>query len=155
MGAVGLSKEQVVALVVGKLMAEREMIGKAALAAHEAATNAESKAEDQYDTRGLEASYLAGAQAKRAEEIDEAIRFFRTAPPKELRLARVECAGRTQDYLIARAGGGMSVVSGGKTIQVITPDSPFGGELAASQVGDTIEMEARGTTREYDVISID
>ena len=42
----------------------------AALAgAHEAATGADTKAENKYDTRGLEASYLAAGQADQAESL--------------------------------------------------------------------------------------
>src|SRR3954467_14708012 len=53
------------------------VLRQAALAAHEAATHSESKAEDQYDTRGLEASYLAGAQSKRAAQWEEVLSIFR------------------------------------------------------------------------------
>src|SRR4051812_3963394 len=103
MASNAVSKARVVALVVERLMAERESLVSAARAAHEAATHAESKPEDQYDTRGLEASYLAAAQARRVEEIDRAIQVFRTGTAKDLRLVQVRCEGRIQAYLIARA----------------------------------------------------
>ena len=46
----------------------------AALAgAHEAATGADTKAENKYDTRGLEASYLAAGQAEQAEELQRGL----------------------------------------------------------------------------------
>src|SRR6185312_5069257 len=51
---------------------------ESARATHEAATHEESKPENEYDTRGLEAAYLAGAQAKRAGEIDEVLALFKT-----------------------------------------------------------------------------
>ena len=44
---------------------ELEVIKKSAEIAHDDATHEESRAENKYDTRGLESSYLAGAQMER------------------------------------------------------------------------------------------
>ena len=59
-------KQAIIDRLVEKLQSEAEALVRAAQAAHEAATHEESRAEDHHDTRGLEASYLAGAQAQRA-----------------------------------------------------------------------------------------
>ena len=48
-----------------ELKASLEGLTKAALDAHAAATDPGSKAESKYDTRSLEASYLAAGQAGR------------------------------------------------------------------------------------------
>ncbi|NBU22139.1 hypothetical protein EBS43_12140, partial [bacterium] len=61
-----IQKSQILASIVQKLNHELQTIELSAQAALEAATHEESKAEDQHDTRGLEASYLARAQASRA-----------------------------------------------------------------------------------------
>ena len=62
-----MNKRDLLNLFANKIAEDLLVMTKAALAAHEAATHSESKAEDQYDTRGLEASYLAGAQSKRGK----------------------------------------------------------------------------------------
>ena len=66
-------KQKILAKLREKLEAEMQVMISAALIAREDATHEESKAEDKYDTRGLEASYLAGAQAKRAAELQRII----------------------------------------------------------------------------------
>ena len=50
---------------------------KAAIQAHEAATNGETVAENKYDTFGLEASYLAAGQSKRVSECEENLKIFK------------------------------------------------------------------------------
>lgn len=146
-------KQSVVLQVIQKLEGELSVLSQAARTAHEAATHEESKPEDQYDTRGLEASYLASAQAKRAEEIQAAVIYFKNAELRSLRLLTVEIMKRKQHYLIASLGGGISVQVGEQAIQVLTPDSPLGGELAERQMGESFEVEIRETSRTYRVLS--
>lgn len=55
------------------LEANRQMLASSALEARAAATGDDAKPENKYDTRGLEASYLAGAQAKRSHDLEVAI----------------------------------------------------------------------------------
>ncbi len=67
--------------IIATLEADRE-VAKAVLAAtHEAATHAESKAENKYDTRGLEAAYLADGQRRRLHEIETALAAYRNLLP--------------------------------------------------------------------------
>jgi hypothetical protein len=49
---------------------------KAARASHAEATHESSKAESKYDTRGLEAAYLAGGQARQVKEILDSIKAY-------------------------------------------------------------------------------
>ncbi len=67
------------------------ILKEAALATYEAATHEESKPENEYDTRGLEASYLAGAQAKRTAEIEELLIIL-----KHLDVKKIHSAGQDQ-----------------------------------------------------------
>ena len=55
---------------------------KAAIQAHEAATNGETIAENKYDTFGLEASHLAAGQSRRVSACEENL--------KELNLLKVQ-----------------------------------------------------------------
>ena len=61
-----VKKEAVVKKIIERLQADLELYFKAARAAHFEATHEQSKAENKYDTRGLEASYLARGQSKQA-----------------------------------------------------------------------------------------
>ena len=146
-----------------QLEQELAILIQAAKAAHEAATHEESKPEDSHDTRGLESSYLAGAQAHRVTEIEEMLNFFRQLELKDFSesdliaataVVELKFGGRKTLYLIAPLGGGMRVTVGGKVIQIITPQSPVGEELIGQRVGDEIEVETQGMTREFEITAI-
>lgn len=152
------NKQQIVSEI--RSLIERELAGlvQAAKAAHEAATHEESKSEDKHDTRATEASYLAGAQAQRVSELQQALIYFKQLEPKEFAendaigvsaLIELDSSGKKQTYLIAQHGGGIKVSIAGKEIQVITPHSPIGEELIGRRAGDTFEI-----SREYEILSV-
>jgi hypothetical protein len=63
--------------IIARLEAEVVSLARAARAAHAEATHESSKAENKYDTRGLEASYLARGQSRQAAETVQAIEEFK------------------------------------------------------------------------------
>jgi transcription elongation GreA/GreB family factor len=157
------NKRKVIEQILSKLTQEFEKIDEAARAAHEAATHEESAAEDKHDTRGLEASYLAGAQANRAAELKHLISVFRLFEPREFNsgesvapgaLVELELNGKRSLVLLMTEGGGVSVQCEGRSIQVITPHSPLGEELLGKRLGDSVELETQKTVREYEVVGV-
>jgi transcription elongation GreA/GreB family factor len=161
-----IDKRQVIEKAISRLNEELLALLQAAKAAHEAATHEESRAEDRHDTRGLEASYLAGAQAARAGELQKLIAMFRQlqvrdfAPEESISIGalveiELESNQKRSIHLITPLGGGISVSIGGATVQVITPQAPLGEALLGKKAGDFIEIEAaQGQTREYSVIRV-
>jgi transcription elongation GreA/GreB family factor len=157
-----ISKDAVIAAVLSQLAIEREALLGSARAAQEAATHEESKAEDSHDTRGLEASYLAGAQALRLAELDQLITAIRLLPPTVLKLASIGAlvelelvAGtKTSLYFLVPTGGGVRVRVDGRDVQVITPRSPLGDALVGRSAGDTVEIEVGDEVREYRVAKV-
>ena len=71
-----MNKRALIKKIVARLTDELEVYFRAAQASRAEATHEQSKAENKYDTRGLEASYLARGQSKQAAEIQEAIAAF-------------------------------------------------------------------------------
>ena len=71
----------VVRQIIASLTESLGVLEKAARASHEEATHESSKAESKYDTRGLEAAYLAGGQARQAKEIMDSIKAYEAWPP--------------------------------------------------------------------------
>src|SRR5512144_2469457 len=71
-----MKKSQLIKQIVAQLSDNVEVLQKAARASHAEATHESSKAENKYDTRGLEAAYLAGGQARQAKEILDSIRVY-------------------------------------------------------------------------------
>ncbi len=140
-----------------------ETAKQAALATYEAATHEESKPENEYDTRGLEASYLAGAQAKRVGEIEELLVIFKHLviknfsehdPISATALVEVEYNGKNTLLFILPKGGGLNLVFEGKKIQTISPNSPLGEALLGLKLGDVAMVENGPTVKEYEILSL-
>ena len=159
-----MDKALVVQEIIKKLETDLEVLVTSAKAAHDAATHEESKAEDKYDTRGLEASYLAGAQSKRAAEIQAMITEYRRAdlgtftartPIAVTALVEVEGEGKRSWYFLTGKGGGDSVKVGGHSIHVISVHSPVGAELVGRTVGEEFEVRlASGQRRDLEIVDV-
>jgi len=140
------------------------LLSKAARAAHSEATHESSKAENKYDTRGLEAAYLARGQSRQAAEAAQAIEELQKLAVRDFTAADeidvgalVELAGKRERnfYFIApRAGGTEVTMDGGEEVLVITPQSPLGQQLAGRKQGDKIKVVIAGTTSEFRVASV-
>ena len=169
-----MNKRRIVELLIERLQAELDGVTRAAQAAHEAATHESAKPENQYDTRGLEASYLAGAQAQRVTEISALISAYRLMPlpepgPRdpiepgmlvelelELGNARPSSSskGRRSYYLLMPRGGGISIQIDGCSVLALAPGAPMGEALMGRRVDDVIEVETKDQVREYRVVSV-
>src|SRR6202165_1140991 len=64
--------------IIASLSESLSVLEKAARSSHAEATHESSKAENKYDTRGLEAAYLAGGQARQAKEILDSIKLYQS-----------------------------------------------------------------------------
>src|SRR4051794_23080487 len=121
-----MTKRDLLSLIVAKLSAELQAITTAARATHAEATNEENKAEDKYDTRGLEASYLAHGQSKAAEEAAQAVAQFSAlaardfAPGEPISLgALVRLEGRgASAYFVGPRAGGTEIETAGEAVLV-------------------------------------
>lgn len=158
-----MNKSKLISKIVAQLTAELEIYFKAANAARAEATHEQSKAENKYDTRGLEASYLARGQSRQAAEIQRSIEEFEGLPVRKLGPADridvgafVELEGRGERafYFIGPRAGGTEVTIGKKEVLVITPQSPLGAQLAGKKQGDRLRIEIAGSRDEYRVVSV-
>lgn len=158
-----LFKEKIIAEVIAHLEKILKVMETAAQVAAEAATHEESKAEDKYDTRGLEASYLAGGQARRAEEIRHQITFYKSLKVKALgkkpvvspmALVELETDSKKSTLFLVATAGGMSVNVDNIALQIISPDSVLGGELMGKSEGESFETEIAKRLRNYKICSI-
>lgn len=125
-----------------------ERLAKAALDAHAAATDPDSKAEGKYDTRSLEASYLAAGQARQVDQLAEAVRVFEalTLPDFSMEdpigmgaLVEVDMRGETSLLLLVPAAGGMVLNMDGQEITLLTPASTLYQNLLGRRAGDFLE----------------
>lgn len=125
----------------------------------EMATHEDSKAENKYDTRGLEASYLARAQSERVIDLKTLrngldslkIRNFENNHPIALTaLIQLESKETVHWFLLLPHGGGQSFKHQDKIIKVITPESPLGSRLIGKTLDDIIELK----NNEYHILSV-
>ena len=135
----------------------------AASSAREAATAEENRPENQYDTRALEASFLARGQAARVAELEHSIKVLRELPLKALgegdrvqsgALVRVGCDGTEQLHFMLPSGAGLQVNSGTRKISIVTTSSPLGTELLGKSVGDSFVFKRGVASKEYEVLSV-
>ena len=158
-----LLKQRIISKIIEKFEDEAAIMAKAAQEAREAATHEESVAEDKYDTRGLEASYLAGAQARRVAELEWIIHSYQNleivdyGPSASIGItALVELAAesRKRYFFLAPKGGGILIEVDSINVQIVAPDSKLGSELMGKSVGDEVEIQVMGRLKEYEVLKI-
>lgn len=158
-----MNKQLVIQKILAKLEEDRDVLVRAARESRTEATDESSKAEDKYDTRGLEASYLAGGQSRLAEEAGQALKIVQRlalldfAPGDEITigaLVEVKSKKQSQFYFLSPRGGGIQVEVEGKTIVVLTPQSRLGQMLVDRVVGDSFTFEQGGSELEYRIVSL-
>ena len=159
-----MNKRALIKKILAQLTAELEVYFRAAHAAHAEATHEQNKAENKYDTRGLEASYLARGQSRQALETKAAITAFEKMVPRKFgvgepvelgALVEVEQRKERTLYFIGPKAGGTEVVHEGREVLVITPQSPLGAQLQGKKSGERLRLELDGTRDPYRVIKVE
>lgn len=158
-----LSKAALRDELLAKLRADLEMLERAQNDAQQGATHEEAKAEDDKDTRAIEASYVARGHAIRIEELTRGIietehmhlrEFGDDAPAALSALVTVDDEdGKETRYFIAPAGGGLTLAKG--KVQVVTPKSPLGRALLGKHEGDECEVHVGAKARTLEIESVE
>lgn len=159
-----MDKNKLVSQIILTLENKAANLTKAALTAHEDATGEESKSEHKYDTRGLEASYLAEAQANMVAEIKKDIAVYKKLELRKFSsnssiqlsaIVQLESEDAKHSfYFIAPNNGGLQLKCNNNFVVCITPSSPFGRKLLGLNIGDFVEIKTKNIHREYEVINI-
>jgi transcription elongation GreA/GreB family factor len=126
------------------------------------ATHAESKQENDKDTRALEETYLAAGQAQRVAELEldllEMRALARQIPGDTVAVgALVEMEdddGVVRRLFVARRAGGVSASVGDEQVQVVTPGSPVGRALIGMEEGDEVRLIRKGGPRTYEIVGV-
>jgi transcription elongation GreA/GreB family factor len=159
-----MNKRAIIQKIVARLTEELEVYFRAAQFSRAEATHESSKAENKYDTRGLEASYLARGQSKQAAEIQSAIAEFEKLPVKKFgadepiglgALVELEHGGENSFYFIGPRAGGTEVVHDRKEILVITPPSPLGEQLMGKKSGDHPQLNFGGAKQPARIVRVE
>ncbi|MBI3869530.1 MAG: transcription elongation factor GreAB [Verrucomicrobia bacterium] len=149
--------------ILAQLAEERSLLLRAARAAHAEATHEQSKADNKYDTRGLEASYLARGQSQKVADVEQAIEEFeklgtRSFPPEAPidigAIVETKSARDHSFYFIAPRSGGMEIQHEKREILVITPQSPLGKQLMGRTQGERLKIEIAGSRQDHHILMV-
>lgn len=126
------------------------------------ATDQEFKAESKYDTRALEASYLASAEAKRVEELKLEIQILEEVDVDASRkLGEISIGALVEllhndvkrTYFLIPTAGGTIIKVKDEAVMVVSVFSPIGDALMGLKAGDEFEVETPKETRNYQVLT--
>lgn len=135
--------------LLGKLREEVRLAVEASKDAAEYATNEESRAESQWDTQGLEASYLAAGQAGQARQWAEAIEELQSEREDLLKpndrvslgaLFHCELGGSEEVFFFAGVAGGQVIELDGVEVTVITSHCALAGRVRGLKAGDSFYL---------------
>jgi transcription elongation GreA/GreB family factor len=157
------AKGQLIKQIVANLSESLAVLEKAAQASHAEATHESSKAESKYDTRGLEAAYLAGGQARQAKEILDSIKLYQALMTRNFAgdepidltaVVELDADGKRFLYFIGPRNGGLEIEYKRKEITLITPQSPLGQNLMGKKAGQRWTAKLSGMPVEYYIASV-
>ena len=121
---------------------------------HAEATAEENRAENKYDTRGLEASYLAAGQANKVAELESALETFEELKEQSASdaveigsLIELQQDGFVEWYFVGPTAGGTEIEIDGTEVLVITPESPLGSQIMGLEAGAKDSLELGGQTQ--------
>ena len=158
-----MNKRALVKKILAQIEAEVESYAKAAKAAHAEATHEQNKAENKYDTRGLEAAYLAGAQSRQAAVAQQAIEDFTKLALKDFTkadaidlaaLVELESKGERSVFFIGPCKGGLEIQQNGREVLVLTPQAPLGQQLVGRKQGDCFKWGEGRFATEYRITAV-
>jgi transcription elongation GreA/GreB family factor len=157
-----MSKAAVLAAIRDVLAEELAAQKETAAAALDEATSEESRPENQYDTRSLEASYLAGALAERLAMLRQLCAFFDTWQPADFTGdapiavgALVSLAEEDEEWLcLLVPRGGRKVSIDGAVVTLLSPSAPLGAALLGHVEGDEVEFHSPRGARTVEISAV-
>ena len=157
-----MTKRLVIQKIIETLQSEMETYVRAAKFSHAEATAEENRAENKYDTRGLEASYLAAGQANKIVEIEESIAAFDALRERKFNeadgidigaLIEISQDGERAHYFIGPSAGGIEIKTRETEVLVITPQSPLGSQLKGAKQGAKIKINLAGRKQLVEILN--
>lgn len=157
-----MNKSQLQTAIIDKLQADLAIAKDALQASHDAATHAESKAENKYDTRGLEAAYLADGQRRRVHEIETALSGYRNLPIRPHlneaitlgALIELEVDGSCRWVFLGPDAAGLRVTVNDIEVLLISSRSPLGQALLSLHEGDEVEITVESRVQRFQILAV-
>lgn len=140
-----MSKHALFTEILDVCRAQTQRLVGAAKSSASGATSDEVRSEGKYDTRSVEASYLAKGQSEQAEAAAEGLAMLEGftvrdfAPDEEIAagaLVETDMAGELTYFYLLPAAGGVRCDHEGFIAEVLTPEAPLYQALIGLRVGD-------------------
>jgi transcription elongation GreA/GreB family factor len=155
-----IDKKIILAKLIENLQRELQEVEAAAKSTRDLVTQDDLKSEGKYDTRAIEASYLASAQLKRVEEIKIDIQMLQETEIQNSTklqmgsLALIDFKGTARYYYLTTTSGGTMLTIDGQTILVISVFSPLGNGALGLSEGEGFEVETPKELRTYQIMKV-
>ncbi len=159
-----MNKRALIKKIVAKLTEELQVYFRAAQFSRAEATHESSKAESKYDTRGLEASYLARGPVQTSRRARSRHHRIRKAARQNVRRERPPLIwarswnwrpdGESTFYFLGPRAGGTEILHDKKEILVITPQSPLGEQLMGKKSGDQPQLLLGGRKQAAKILKV-
>jgi transcription elongation GreA/GreB family factor len=155
-------KQELLNDLIGIKKEEMHNLEAAAKANKDFATDQEFKAESKYDTRSLEAGYLASAELSRVEDLKLEIQMLEEVDLNLATRSQEICIGslvelrhkdQERSYFLIPTSGGTLLKVGEKAVLVVSVFSPLGDALLGLSKGAEFEVETPKETRTYQVLN--
>lgn len=151
-------KQKIVEFLENKLKNELQAIADIAENTKKEAIHADMKPDSKYDTRAIEASYLAGAQAKRVFEIIRDLDELQSLDTKTTcvqvsigSVLTLDYNNFESHYFISPTTGGFFTQIDGKSYMILGVNSPIAQASIGYKLGESFEVETPKETREYTI----
>ncbi|WP_428268367.1 GreA/GreB family elongation factor [Haliangium sp.] len=153
-----IDKHALVAEIRRRLAADLAQVSASQQATQAGATHEESRAENDKDTRALEATYLSRGLAERVVELENAVTRLATMPMRRfgeddavavgalVHLAPADPddddAGASGDayYILLPVAGGLRIELDGVTVRTVTTNAPIGRALVGQHLDSEVEV---------------
>lgn len=146
-----MSKQALFDQILAAYRAQADRLSLAARSAASGATSDQVKSEGKYDTRSVEASYLAAGQGEQAGEATKGVALLEGFTLHDFTAADTIRAGALVEadlngslgyFFLLPAGGGISCDYDGFTAEVLTPEAPLYQALLGKKTGDLVLDDA-------------
>ena len=156
-----MNKEKILNTLKENITKELAQAKEAYKSTQNLVTADDMKSEGKYDTRSIEAGYLAGAQKKRVDELELELNLLDEIDLKHLNdtvsvgsLVEISFNDIKRPYFISSTSGGSMIRVEGQVVLVISAFSPIGTEVIGLKAGDQFEVVIKGESREYEIVKI-
>jgi len=156
-------KKKLLEQLIERVKEETALAEEAALHAQSYKQDESMKQEGKYDTRSVEAGYLAGAQVRRVEELKLELQMLEEIPIHDFdddddiaigALVSIKFKNQVRDYFVSSTAGGTIVNVDGNSILVISVFSPIGQAVIGLNKGNEFEVETPQETRVYEIVAV-